>query len=371
MDFRKSTEAYEEWLSHELEIIPQDLAQKHRLMREELFPFLRATFYRWAQIFPEVCPECASAPEALAVGDLHVENFGTWRDAEGRLIWGINDFDEVSRMPYTIDLVRLAASAHLAIRTEQLKISNKEACNSLLEGYSAALDAGGLPWVLGGRHAWLYDMVKPSLRDPPGFWKKLEGLDEFKGRMPGNARRGLERTMPKGCSKWRIAHRVAGLGSLGRQRFVAVAELTGGSVCREAKALAPSAWDWARGLTEKNRAQKIRYQKALDTAIRVKDPCVHLEGRWIVRRLAPDCSRVELAAFPREKEESRLLHAMGWETANLHIGDGAAKQIRADLKKRPAHWLHKAAEAMVDATTKDWKEWQGTQASAKSRAAAR
>jgi len=30
----------------------------------------------------------------LAVGDLHVENFGTWRDAEGRLIWGVNDFDE-------------------------------------------------------------------------------------------------------------------------------------------------------------------------------------------------------------------------------------------------------------------------------------
>ena len=33
-------------------------------------------------------------PAVLAVGDLHTENFGTWRDAEGRLIWGINDFDE-------------------------------------------------------------------------------------------------------------------------------------------------------------------------------------------------------------------------------------------------------------------------------------
>jgi len=35
----------------------------------------------------------------LAVGDLHVENFGTWRDAEGRLIWGVNDFDEAWRLP--------------------------------------------------------------------------------------------------------------------------------------------------------------------------------------------------------------------------------------------------------------------------------
>ena len=50
----------------------------------------------------------------LAVGDMHVENFGTWRDAEGRLVWGVNDFDEAAKMPYTIDLVRLAASAMLA-----------------------------------------------------------------------------------------------------------------------------------------------------------------------------------------------------------------------------------------------------------------
>jgi hypothetical protein len=360
VNFRKSTASYEEWLSHQLNIIPQDLAQKHTLMRAELFPFFRATFYRWSQLFPEVCPECAGAPPVLAVGDLHVENFGTWRDTEGRLIWGINDFDEVSRMPWTIDLVRLAASAHLAINTAQLKITQREACGAVLAGYQAALDAGGLPWVLGGKHAWLYDMVKPSLRDPPGFWKKLDALDTHNDRVPGNARRALQYLMPKGCSKWRIAHRIAGLGSLGRQRFVAIAELNGGPVCREAKALAPSAWDWAQGRAGKN--GRIRYQKALDTAIRVKDPYVHLEGKWIVRRLAPDCSRVDLAQFPKEKDETRLLHAMGWETANLHIGYGAAKEIAADLKKRPLHWLHKAAEAMVAATTQDWKEWQTAKA---------
>ena len=42
------------------------------------------------------------------------ENFGTWRDAEGRLIWGVNDFDEAARMPYALDIVRLATSAVLA-----------------------------------------------------------------------------------------------------------------------------------------------------------------------------------------------------------------------------------------------------------------
>src|ERR1039458_5738131 len=34
------------------------------------------------------------APKVLAVGDLHVGSFGTWRDTEGRLSWGVDDFDE-------------------------------------------------------------------------------------------------------------------------------------------------------------------------------------------------------------------------------------------------------------------------------------
>ena len=54
------------------------------------------------------------APRVLSVGDLHLENFGTWRDADGRLAWGVNDFDEAAVMPYVLDLVRLATSIQLA-----------------------------------------------------------------------------------------------------------------------------------------------------------------------------------------------------------------------------------------------------------------
>jgi hypothetical protein len=358
VNFRNATAAYEEWLSHELEIIPEDLASKHELMRAEIFPFFRATFYRWAQLWPAICPECADAPALLAVGDLHVENFGTWRDAEGRLVWGINDFDETCRMPYTVDLVRLAASAHLAIQTQQLRIAGPEACSAILAGYKECLEAGGHPWVLGGKHMWLYAMVKPSLRDPALFWQKLETLPAWSGRVPGPARRGLEKMMPGARSKWKIVHRVAGLGSLGRQRFVAIADRDGGPVCREAKALAPSAWGWARGAQE-----RIRYQEALDTAVRDLDPFVRLQGKWIVRRLAPDCSKIDLAAFPREKDEMKLLHSMGWETANLHFGSKRTSRILADLGKRPRHWLHKAAANMVAATTEDWNEWRRVKSS--------
>ena len=79
---------------------------------------------------------------------------------------------------------------------------------------------------------------------------------------------------------------------------------------------------------------KILYQKILGTAVRVPDPWVQLSGPWIVRRLAPDCSRVELAALPKDRDEQKLLHAMGRETANIHAGDDRAKAaIRADLQR--------------------------------------
>src|SRR5215468_1179201 len=115
MNFNKATAKYEDWLGQRLRIVVDELAYKHEQMRTAPFPFLRATFYRWSQVFAEVCPVAARAPEVLAIGDLHVENFGTWRDGEGRLIWGINDFDEVTVLPYTNDLVRLCTSALIAI----------------------------------------------------------------------------------------------------------------------------------------------------------------------------------------------------------------------------------------------------------------
>src|SRR6266567_6621448 len=110
------TKRYEAWLASLIPLIEEDVRLKHAQMKKALFPFMRATFYRWAEVWPQVCGDLCSAPETLAVGDLHIENFGTWRDSDGRLIWGINDFDEAEHYPHTLDLVRLATSALLAAR---------------------------------------------------------------------------------------------------------------------------------------------------------------------------------------------------------------------------------------------------------------
>jgi len=365
MKIAKATQNYEAWLAKSITLIRSDLERKHAAMAADVFPFLRATFYRWMQIWPDLCAEENNAPQVLGVGDLHVENFGTWRDVEGRLVWGINDFDEAHELPYTVDLVRLAASAHIAIREAHLEIGPRDACEAILTGYKKSLESGGGPVVLAEHHPWLRAMVTSVLRDPVAFWEKLDALPDWQGRTPKSARKALERMLPEPGLEYRIAHRMAGLGSLGRERYVAIALYRGARIAREAKSLAPSACVWAAKTTTSTR---INYQEILDHSIRAIDPFVRLKGRWIVRRLAPDCSRVELSSMPKARDETKLLHAMGYETANVHMGtQRAARAILRDLERRPRHWLHIAAGNMVQATFDDWKEWRTHESSQKAR----
>ncbi len=359
ISIQAATAAYEEWLGQHLTLLPQDVELKHQHMAESPFLFLRATFYRWMQLWPAHAGAAAKAPAVLAVGDLHVSNFGTWRDKEARLVWGINDFDEAYTLPYTLDLVRLATSAHMAVNEAHLSIAHKDACEAILAGYRDGLAAGGAPLVLAEQHTWLRHMMSGELRNPELFWAKMNALGEIDGGVPGSARKAVQYLLPGSNLTCHWTHRVAGLGSLGRQRFVALAMFDGAQIAREAKAMAPSACIWSGRRATKKSTASIHYQEILDSCVRATDPFVELRGGWIVRRLAPDCSRVELSSLPRQRDEGKLLHAMGFETANIHLSrrkNGVA--ILADLKKRPRAWLHKSATAMLNATMADFEAWR-------------
>src|SRR5260370_39458377 len=97
-------------------------------MAANAFSFLRATFYRWAELWPEEVPEAADAPKVLAVGDLHVENFGTWRDVEGRLGLGVNDIDGANTLPYTNDPGRPCTRARVGAPGGAPPLKREEAC---------------------------------------------------------------------------------------------------------------------------------------------------------------------------------------------------------------------------------------------------
>jgi uncharacterized protein (DUF2252 family) len=354
MDIIESTRAYEAWLVRSVPTVRADLDLKHRLMSADVFSFLRATFYRWAQQWSEVCPSLADAPAVLAVGDLHVENFGTWRDSEGRLIWGVNDFDETVTLPYTQDLVRLGTSALLAIEESRLVLSARRACAAIVDGYSASLRDGGGAAVLAEHYRWLRDLAIARLKDQRPFWDRLRAL-RTATRADTRARTLLRAAMPARGLEVRFVQRRAGLGSLGRVRLVALANWRGGMIAREAKPLAPSAWLWASHA----RLGRPLYAQIIGCAVRVPDPCLSIHGKWLIRRLAPDCSRIELASLPRGQDEGRLLWMMGWETANMHLGTaGAARRILRDLAARKGNWLVKAAGRMAQSVERDWRNWR-------------
>lgn len=354
MSITKATAHYEAWLGAELPLIRRDLALKHARMTEDAFQFFRATYYRWAERWPRELPELARAPSVLAVGDLHVENFGTWRDAEGRLVWGVNDFDETWSLPFTHDLVRLATSVLLANADHRLQVGKREATKMILAGYRDGLVQGGRPVVLEDVHPQLRAMAVARLHDPYPFWSKLYAFPASTA-VPGPVRSALRRALPDPRLKYRVVHRIAGLGSLGRPRFVALADWQGGHVAREAKALATSACHWAacRG----GRAQP-RYDTILANAVRAADPFVAVRGRWLVRRLAPDCSRIDLTSLPKRVDADLLLGAMGWETANIHLGSGNRAALRRTLARLPRRWLLEAAHHMAHVVRADWQEWR-------------
>jgi hypothetical protein len=354
MNIHKATKSYEAWMAARTPIVKSDLTFKHAQMTASPFRFLRGTYYRWLQLWPKACKKLAAAPRLLAIGDVHVENFGTWRDCEGRLIWGCNDFDEAYLEPYTLDLVRLGTSAHLACREGHLKLAMDDACAEILRGYTEALESGGQTYVLAERHKWLRESALGKLRAPAPFWERMYDLPVATGAVPRGAGKILATLLPEPGLPFALKKRVAGMGSLGRPRILALAYWRGGYVAREAKTLLPSARVWERG-----GSGKIWYETIVRRGVRVPDPYLLVNDKWVLRRLAPDCSRIEITSLPREREEDRLLFAMGWETANIHLGSrNAVAGVRRDLRKRGKKWLHAACKEMAVAITEDWLKWR-------------
>jgi uncharacterized protein (DUF2252 family) len=227
MDLLTATRSYEAWIAAQGPTRRADFRFKHTRMAASPFLFLRGAYYRWAELFPLTCPDAMDAPAVLAVGDLHVENLGTWRDSAGRLAWGVNDFDEAHRLPYTNDLVRLAASIRLGVPAN-LQIPFRRACQAILHGYADGLRQGGEPFVLEERHPVLRKQAVERLRDAVLYWNKLARLPRALGRVPAGVEGVLRAALPDPGPSLDLRWRRAGTGSLGRARVVAIADWRGG-----------------------------------------------------------------------------------------------------------------------------------------------
>ena len=235
-----------------------------------------------------------------------------------------------------------------------LCITRKEACDAIEQGYRDALAAGGRAFVLAEHHRWLRQLALNKLRDPVVFWEKILACPRYKGKLPKDVWKLVHASLPLRTYNFEMKSRIAGLGSLGHPRVLALATWDGAHIVREAKQLTPSAWIWARKL----HTTQILSRKLVESAVRLRDPHVHFADHWIVRRLAPDCCHIEIGSLPGERDEEKLLYYMGWETQTFIL---AARKVlpavRRDLARRKGRWLHKAAKAMLEVTLDDWKDW--------------
>ena len=105
---------------------PQAFRVKFRKMASDPHSFYRGSaclFY--ADVTEEEDPYSDDRSGAIWIhGDLHVENFGTYLNSDGRLVFDINDFDEAYLGHFTWDLQRFAAS--LALMGWQKALPEKE-----------------------------------------------------------------------------------------------------------------------------------------------------------------------------------------------------------------------------------------------------
>ena len=98
-----------------IEVNSRAFRRKFRKMAAEPFDFYRGSaplFYHDVERLDDQFADERTS-RVWIQGDLHAENYGTYMDAEGLLVFDVNDFDEAYLGHFTWDLERMAASLAL------------------------------------------------------------------------------------------------------------------------------------------------------------------------------------------------------------------------------------------------------------------
>lgn len=115
---------------------------KYQAMTESAFRFFRGTceiFYQDLSLWKSM----PGSPLSWICGDLHVENFGSYKSDDRQVYFDLNDFDEALLAPVAFELVRMLTSIFLCfdfLELEDLKAMNM--ATVFLKNYSAVLTRG-------------------------------------------------------------------------------------------------------------------------------------------------------------------------------------------------------------------------------------
>lgn len=220
---------------------PERLALKYTNMRASPFVFLRGTCHLFYRRLPDA-PVLAEAPAVWCCGDLHLQNFGSYKGDNRLVYFDINDFDESALAPASWDLVRFLAS--VLVGAGSMDVKKKEAgelCDAFLDGYCQTLVSGKAGWVeretahglIGDLLGSLKGRLRPAFLDSrtelKGKHRRLR-VDNGKALPASDEARAAVTQLIGGLAESRddprfyevldVARRIAGTGSLGVDRYV-------------------------------------------------------------------------------------------------------------------------------------------------------
>ena len=347
-DIRALTADYERWLGERIPLVGEDLRFKHTEMTNSVLRFLRGTYYLWLWRVAHLLPELLDRPQVPCVGDLHIENFGTWRDHHGTRRWGVNDLDELAWGGYPLDLVRLVTSAVL---TPHVALSTKDLCRIVLAEWRAA-EPGPAVKLDSPTAANLRDLL-PAPTPVAHLIASLTSVPQTDPhRVPAVVRAAASHTVEPGWAPTWYPRR-AGTGSLGHPRIAAVGrDHCGHWSVREVKLLGPATTTWLHGRVEAGPGEHfpivddLLYGRVV-TTLRGPEPSRRVQG-WQIRRLAPDVTRIELSQQRSPDTQRRMVRSMARAVAQVHGVDPARlAAARADSATLRDDWLREAVDVMV------------------------
>lgn len=126
---------------------PERLRLKDGLLRANPLSFLRGTAFLFWDDWPGL-NDADEGPAAWACGDLHAENFGSFKGLNRLVYFDINDFDEACLAPASWDVARLLTSLRVAARWQRRGEADEQAwVEQTLHHYHAALAQGHPLWI--------------------------------------------------------------------------------------------------------------------------------------------------------------------------------------------------------------------------------
>lgn len=339
------TGEYESWLRQQIPVVDADLDSKHTQMKSDEFTFLRATYYLWLVRAAEQVPDVLSAAATPIVGDLHAENFGTWRDDSGDLRWGVNDLDELARGAWLLDPLRLATSAALS---PHVHLRTRDISDLVLQAYACA-KADPSPLVAKVKHL---ASLLPRFKDADTYFDKLAAGEPTAYPGPDVRAAAAGTVTGEWAPTWHA--RQAGAGSLGHRRAVAVGRTAGGWAAREAKELDPGTAAWARTTSSRLPTPAPDLYPTVARALLAPRACVRVGG-WQLRGLAPDEVRVDLSGLADEDATLVLTSMASAMTAVHGVDPSAFAQAQKEAKGLDPDVFHGYVKTMKQTIGQDFE----------------